>query len=188
MRHAAWGALVALVAAAAGCDESVVWHAPDPDLNRMLEQPRIDPYDPSGVFDDGLGMRRPPDGTIPHELSAVESPPVTRDLLALGRARFETFCAACHGVLGDGRSVVAEKMALRKPPSLHEPRLVARAAPEFVTTIEQGFGLMPSYADALAPRDRWAVAHYVKALQFARAARVDELPPDARAALAKEAP
>ena len=42
--------------------------------------------------------------------------------------RFETFCAACHGVLGDGTSVVAAKMALRKPPSLQEARIRALPA------------------------------------------------------------
>jgi mono/diheme cytochrome c family protein len=141
------------------CDESALFHEPDPSFNRMLEQPRIDAYEGP--------MRTPPPETIPHD-APPKPPPVTRDLVVRGRAQFETFCAACHGVLGDGISVVAEKMALRKPPSFHEPRLVALAPDAIEGVIERGYGLMPSYTDAISPTDRWAVANYVKALQLSR--------------------
>jgi mono/diheme cytochrome c family protein len=146
----------------------------------MLDQPRVDPYDHP--------MSSPPPGTIPHDGDFEGPPPVTRDLLARGRNRFEAFCATCHGILGDGVSVVATKMALRRPPSLHTPDNAKRDPAGFVLVIERGYGLMPSYADALSRHDRWAVAHYVKALQLARGARVTALPPAMRDELAKEAP
>jgi mono/diheme cytochrome c family protein len=143
----------------AACDESVAFHEPDPSFNRMLEQPRVDAYEGP--------MRLPPPGTLPHEAPPALGP-VTRELVLRGRSQFETFCAACHGILGDGGSVVAEKMALRKPPSFHEPHLVALAPDAIVGVIERGYGLMPSYADAISPNDRWAVANYIKALQLSR--------------------
>jgi mono/diheme cytochrome c family protein len=185
---------VALLAGVAGRDESEALREPDPSWSRMLTQPRVDPFDPSPVFADGKAMRRPPRGTIPHDAhdpgrATSPPPPVTRELVLLGRSRFETFCAACHGVLGDGRSVVAEKMMLRPPPSLAtDPRVLARDEASIEAVIETGFGLMPSYADALSPRERWAVAAYVKALQRRAATPARELPPDLRAALAKEGP
>lgn len=179
---------VLLVVLLTACDESVVFHEPDPSWNRMQQQPRLDPYEPSALFDDGQAMRRPPPGTRPRDGEPMAPPPVTRELLALGRHRFETFCAACHGIVGDGVSVVAEKMTLRKPPSLHEARLAARAPDAFVKTIEEGFGLMPSYADALSRRERWAIGNYVKALQLSRAAHAAELAPALRAELFARAP
>jgi mono/diheme cytochrome c family protein len=176
-----------LLLALAACDEDVALREPDPSWNRMLEQPRADAYDPSTVFADGKAMREPPRGTIARD--AIEArPEVTRALLDRGRGRFEIFCATCHGILGDGTSVVATKMELRPPPSLVEGKYVGYDPPHIEYVIDHGFGLMPSYADALAARDRWAVANYVKALQIARASRIDDLPPELRASLPKESP
>jgi mono/diheme cytochrome c family protein len=178
----------ALPAGASACDQSAAFREPQPSWNRMLTQPRIDPYEPSQTSDDVASMRSPPRGTVPHDAPSTAEPPVTRELLELGRARFETFCGACHGVLGDGVSVVATKMVLRPPPSLHDARYAKLAAPALEKIIETGFGLMPSYADALSPHERWAVAHYVKVLQLSRGVRVAELPPSLRAELARHAP
>jgi mono/diheme cytochrome c family protein len=182
------GAVIAAAAVTSGCDDSVAFQEPDPSWNRMLTQKRADPYEPTEAFDDGRVLRRPPSGTIAHDEAAFEPPAPTRSVLDTGRARFEAFCAACHGMLGDGRSVVAEKMPLRKPPSFLEPRLAALEPRAIVAVIERGYGFMPSYADAIERRDRWAVAYYVKALQLARAAEASELPESLRAELEKEAP
>jgi mono/diheme cytochrome c family protein len=186
-------ALVVLCALAApllgACDESVAFREPDPQFDRMLDQRRADPYEPSEVFDDGQAMRRPPAGVVAHGVEPNAPPPQpTRELVDRGRARFETFCAACHGILGDGQSVVATKMPLRRPPSLHEQRLRALPPPAIVAVIENGYGFMPSYADAIDRRDRFAVAYYVKALQLARGTKASDLSPPDRAELEKEAP
>jgi mono/diheme cytochrome c family protein len=158
------------------CDNRQVLRAPDPSLSRMLKQNRTSPY--------GGEMRTPPPGTVPRDDVDDAPPPRTRELLAAGRARFETICAACHGIIGDGRSVVATKMSLRAPPSLLTPRTPS----DLYTTMTQGYGLMPSYADMLEPRERWAVAAYVQALQLSQRAPIAALPPDVRASLEKEVP
>jgi mono/diheme cytochrome c family protein len=149
-------------------------------------------------------MQQPPDGTLP--VDAVTDDPllatgaaggrwaeripmrVDRRLVEEGRTRFDVFCAACHGVLGDGNSPVADRMSLRKPPSLHEARIRAYPAGRVFQTIREGYGLMPSYAVQLPIRDAWAVVAYVHALQLARGAPVASLPADLRAELAREAP
>lgn len=178
-----------LVVAASACDSSETFRKLDPSWSRMLEQPRADPYGASPVFDDGKAMRMPPPGTVPHDVEATEPPPVTRELLVLGRARFETYCATCHGVLGDGHSVVAEKMKLRRPPAIAlDPEIRRYPREKIARTIARGFGLMPSYADELRPHERWAVAAYVKALQMSRSVAAQDLPTDLRDALGKEAP
>ncbi len=172
--------------------------------------PRLDPmntgvnkkkaYQTSSEFADGLAMRHPPDGTVPYGSAldpvvatgvgddgkpvAASPVEVTAATLARGRNRFDIYCAACHGVLGDGESQVALNMSLRKPPSLHAYRDVGDGY--IFRVVTNGFGLMPSYASELSVEDRWAVVGYVRALQLSQHAMVDQLPPGARETLEKE--
>lgn len=133
--------------------------------------------------------------------------PLTRELLELGRQHFEVTCATCHGLLADGESVVARKMTVRPPPSLIAPHshalttaptwLETRTAPTgslphppgfYFTVITSGFGLMPSYADMLGPRERWAVVAYLQALALSQGASLAAAPPEIQQRLLGEAP
>ncbi|MFZ5468901.1 MAG: c-type cytochrome [Myxococcota bacterium] len=153
-------------------------------LQRMLSQPKINAYQPSAFYADQGAMRIPPAGTVAREAflapgpvmtgqvdggEAVTTIPlmVTPELLALGRLRFDVICATCHGVLGDGESLVGKNMALRPPPSL----LSLRERPDghFFRVISSGYGLMPRF-DRLSVEERWAVVAYVRALQLSQAA------------------
>lgn len=168
----------------AACD----FRKPDPSLSRMLDQKRGDPFDATEAFPDGKVLQAPPPNTVARDDDTDEpAPPVDRALVELGRARYDVACANCHGIAGDGRSFVAEKMALRKPPSLLEatPGRTDRQRVFDVTT--NGYGLMPALAHLLPRRERWAVAAYVEALQLRRA-RVADLPPVMQAKLEKELP
>ncbi|MEZ4333613.1 MAG: cytochrome c [Myxococcota bacterium] len=164
------------------------------DFERMLDQPRYDPYGASAFFEDGMAMRVPPSGTVAYRPLAgpgpfarpvdpwPEPPPVTAALLRAGRDQFEAICGACHGVDGRAQTPVAESMRLRRPPSLHAPRLRALSSEAIHAVIEQGYGLMPSYAGLLLPRERWAVALYAKVLQASQRVKLASLPPDVREA------
>ena len=178
---------IAISLVCSSCDNREALRAPDPTLARMLEQRRADPYSASSVFADGKTMREPPRGTVARD-DDPPRPAFTRELLTRGRVVFERTCAACHGVAGDGRSVVATKMTRRPPPSLHEDRLRAFSREQLFAVATYGYGLMPAYADMLATGDRWAVVSYVRALQLSQRASVAALPPELRAELAKEAP
>lgn len=157
--------LLAIAVLLAACDNSQAFRNPKPTLARMNSQRRVD-----------APLMRAPAGTVAQEDDLDDAPPpVTRDLLVVGRARFETICATCHGIAGDGHSVVAEKMEHRRPPSLHEPRIRARSPEQIETTIRDGYGLMPGHADVLSKRERWAVVAYVRALQLSRRATVADL-------------
>jgi mono/diheme cytochrome c family protein len=104
-----------------------------------------------------------------------------------GRRRFETFCAPCHGVLGDGRARVAANMTLRQPPSLVGERARSFAAGRIFQVITQGYGLMPRYSDEMpATDDRWAVVAYLRALQTSRGVAARSLPPALRARAEEE--
>jgi len=51
------------------------------------------------------------------------------------------------------------------PPSYHIPRLRAARPGYFVHIMTNGYGAMPDYASQVPPRDRWAIAAYIRALQ-----------------------
>lgn len=169
------------------CNDRQAFHEPDPALSRMLEQRRGDPYAPSRVFADGKTMREPLPFTVARndEDPDAPAPPVTRALLQTGRTSFERVCATCHGMTGDGVSVVATKIQHgNPPPPLIEDRLRAYPREKIYATVTSGYGHMPSFADMLNQEERWAVASYVKALQLSQHADVKALP----AALVKELP
>jgi hypothetical protein len=56
-------------------------------------------------------------------------------------------------------------MQLRPPPSLVSDRVRALPVGAIFVAISRGYGLMPSYATPLPPRDRYAVVHFVRVLQ-----------------------
>jgi mono/diheme cytochrome c family protein len=187
------------------CDNRQAFHEPDPGLERMLVQPRGAPYGASSAFADGRTMRQPVPDTIAREQpfvgqSGIETGragagylqdiplPVTRASLESGHVAFERVCATCHGVLGDGNSVVAEKMELRKPPSLHEARIAHLPAGKVFQVASVGYGLMPGYAALLSVEERWSVVGYLDALRLSQAAPVAALPASVQAELRQAAP
>jgi mono/diheme cytochrome c family protein len=173
----------ALALALASCDGQPI-HELDPTWSRMMEQRRADTYGATSAFDDGMVMRAPPKGTRPVDAVDEDAPPpkITRESIERGRERFETLCAACHGVTGDGDSVVATKMK-RRPPSFTEPHLLDLDAREIHDVARDGYGLMPSYATKLDAEERWDVAYYVLALRRSRHVVARDLPADERAEL-----
>lgn len=161
---------LALFVLLSACRWDGTWSEPTPGLQRMIDQPRVDAYARSTFFEDGMAMRRPPEGTVPWRSLQEDAPPaLDAALLARGRDRFDVFCAPCHGLDGEARTPIAEDMALRAPPALFEPRVVTATDAHLHRVIVEGWGLMPSYAVRLAPRDRWAVVAYVRAVQLGAA-------------------
>jgi len=173
-----------------------------PALDPMQRQQKYKAYQKSEFHPDGLAMRAPPAGTVPHGPPAApalqtgrgpDGKPValaplavTPKLLEVGRKRFDVHCAVCHGLLGDGESQVALNMSLRKPPSLHLYRDVPDGYLFQVAT--EGFGLMPGYAFELSAEERWGVVAYVRALQLSQHADAGALPPAIRQNLRGTAP
>jgi len=143
----------------------------------MVQQPRYDVYEQAELFPQEMAMQHPPEGTVardaPQRLAAAERPPeITRALLDRGRERFEIYCAVCHGQDGRGHGPVVER-GFPQPPSYLEPRLVTAPASHFYRVITDGYGVMYSYADRVAPPDRWAIAAYIRVLQDAGSAADD---------------
>jgi hypothetical protein len=48
----------------------------------------------------------------------------------------------------------------------------------FFDVITNGYGSMPDYKQQIPPRDRWAIAAYLRALQLSQRCPVEGLPKD----------
>ncbi|HZH04466.1 MAG TPA: cytochrome c [Myxococcaceae bacterium] len=175
------------------------------DTGLMTQQPKYQAYGPSPLFPDGRAMRQPPAGTVAWEYRDLKpemkryrtgalangSPssdmttyvqanpmPVTRQLLDTGRNRYNVYCAVCHGLTGDGSSIVAENMGSRPPPNLIP---YANRPPGYIyAVITEGFGYMNPYSSYLSVEERWAVTAYLSVLQRSQSVPVASAPPEWR--------
>lgn len=123
-------------------------------------------------------------GDLARDEALATAPEVTPALLERGREQYGVFCTPCHGIAGDGDGMIVAH-GFPKPPSYHEPRLRAAPARHFVDVITRGYGVMYPYAARVEPRDRWAIAAYIRALQLSRRVDVAQAP-EAREKLAQE--
>lgn len=103
-------------------------------------------------------------------------------LLERGRERYDIYCSACHGRLGDGDGMIVRR-GFRRPPPFTLERLRNAPAGHYFDVVTNGFGAMPSYASRVEPADRWAITAYVRALQLRADAPLDDVPNDERAKL-----
>ena len=153
--------VLALAAAAAALAGACNW-----SLQRMQHQPKCKVDEPTSYLAGGACNLEPPDGVVVYQPGPEPAPPpVTRALLERGRDRFDRICAPCHGLAADGDSQVARAMTLRKPPSLVDATVTGFSDARILFVIQHGYGLMPEYATLVRGDDRYAILHYVLALQ-----------------------
>jgi cytochrome c553 len=170
----------------------------------MQDQPKYTPLRPSDFFADGRSARPLSEGTVPRGhldadrlfftgkgpdgKPASQFPmPVTKTLLLRGEQRFNIYCAPCHDRNGTGNGMIVRR-GYRQPPSYHIDRLRQAPLGHFFDVMTNGFGAMPDYRAQIAARDRWAIAAYIRALQYSQNAAVADLTPDDRQKLSQPAP
>jgi cytochrome c553 len=187
LRQAVPACLLLLLAALAGCRHD------------MQNQNKMRPYRESTFYPDGASARPLPAHTVARgDLRADEAYytgirggkpvadipfPVTRDVLLRGKQRYDIFCSPCHGAVGDGLGMIVTR-GYKQPPSFHGEQLRSAQVGWFFSVMTQGFGVMPSYAAQVPEADRWAIAAYIRALQYSQGARLSELPPATQQAIA----
>jgi len=108
--------------------------------------------------------------------------PITREVLERGQQRFEIYCAVCHGRTGDGNGMIVQR-GFPPPPSYHIDRLRQAPVGHFFDVMTHGYGVMYSYAARVEPRDRWAIAAYIRVLQLSHNAKLQDVPAPERARL-----
>jgi mono/diheme cytochrome c family protein len=160
----------------------------------MKLQPKFRPQSESNFFADGRSDRTPVENTVMRGMLREDDhlnrgkdatgafargfPSVGADgqsfaidlkLLERGRDRYQIYCLPCHGALGDGLGIT-KQYGMGATPTFHDDRLRKMPEGEIFNTITVGSPNknMQSYADKLAPEDRWAVVSYVRALQRAQ--------------------
>jgi mono/diheme cytochrome c family protein len=133
--------------------------------DNLKTQPRDHGWRPADAQPDKrIWPPRPPANTVAREDAPQPPPQLTSALLQRGQQRFNIYCTPCHGYAGDAHGMVVQR-GFPAPPSFHIDRLRAAPTQHFYDVISNGWGAMYSYADRVAPADRWAIAAYVRALQ-----------------------
>ena len=179
--------LVAIAACllAAGCRQN------------MHDQHKVKPLGESTFFADGQGARPLPAHTVargdlregfaftglgPDNKPVAQMPPellvngkVTRELLLRGQERFNIYCSPCHGRLGLGNGMIVQR-GYKQPTSYHIERLRTAPIGYFFNVMTEGYGVMPTYAPQIPVHDRWAIAAYIRVLQYSQSANLAELP------------
>jgi len=172
-------ALLALIAITAGCRID------------MHIQPYYRPLAKSEFFADDRSARLPVEGTVARGDLREDTYfytgkiggnpgdympfPVTAGVLARGRERYNITCTPCHGRVGDGKGFIPTR-GFRQPPSFHIDRLRKAPIGYLFDVDTNGFGVMPDYAAQVAPRDRWCIAAYIRALQLSQNATSADVP------------
>ena len=183
-------AAVLALAAGAGCRKD------------MYDQPKYEPYEPSTNFPDGTSSRPQVEATVARDALNLDAHyyegrvdgkevdtlpfPVDEETLELGKNRYIIYCSPCHGRVGDGRGMVVRR-GFSPPPSLHSEYLKKIPVGHFYTVITHGYGAMYSYAARIPVRQRWAIAAYIRTLQYSQDADDKDLTDDDRKKLAESA-
>ncbi len=171
----------ALLALLAGCGRN------------MYDQPKFNTYDASPFYEDNASSRPLPENTVSRSRGevdpgyytgqnangiATELPfELTQAVLERGQERYDIYCSPCHNYSGNGQGMIVQK-GFVQPASFHDPRLLASPVGYFFGAATNGFGRMFSYAARIPVEDRWAIAAYIKTLQYSQNAPIASLPDD----------
>ena len=183
-RHVAAAAILAMIAFVTGCRQD------------MHDQPKMFPQRGSEFFADHRGARPQVLNTVArgqlHEDSYFytgvvegangyreernEMPfPVTMEVLKRGQERFNVYCTPCHSRVGNGLGEIVQR-GYKPAGNLHDQVRLSQPISHYFYVMSHGYGAMPDYSAQLAPEDRWAVAAYIRALQYSQSASPQDAP------------
>ncbi len=104
---------------------------------------------------------------------------VNYDNMRTGQEIFTIYCAICHGDSANGQGVVAQqRYGYNTIANLLQTRIMELPEGEIFNTITYGKNTMGPYGNKIRVEDRWKVVMYVRALQRAASATVDDVPPE----------
>jgi mono/diheme cytochrome c family protein len=164
----------------------------------MHNQPRYKPLAATDFFGDGRSARPVVEGTVARGHLRIDAArytgkigdqpvdvfpfAITRADVMRGQERFNIYCSPCHSRIGDGNGMVVRR-GFRQAASYHTQKMLSAPVGHFFDVMTNGYGAMPSYAARVEPDDRWRIAAYIRVLQFSENARIEDVPPDQRAAV-----
>lgn len=168
--------LVAITLAVGGCTDIEQAMARVDFLNFLHDSPAFDPYEAprvppaNAVPASSPGEAWEPDventdaalrawgDTMVNPLTATDA------VLTRGAEAFQTNCAVCHGVGGEGDGPIVGVGKLPFATNLMLQTTIDRSDGYLYAIIRLGRGLMPSYR-RIPPSERWAVVSYLRYLQ-----------------------
>jgi mono/diheme cytochrome c family protein len=112
---------------------------------------------------------------------------VDAKVLALGQAKYQVYCAVCHGQAADGngimkvRSAVEGDVAIVSIANLQQAMFRAYPQGQVFDVITNGKNTMLGYGDKLTPEERWAVVAYLRALQLSQSCPPNLVPASVKA-------
>lgn len=164
----------------------------------MHNQPKYVPYRSSEFFQDGLSERQQVVNTVArgelHEDAYLYTGkvgtkegdrfpfPITQAVMERGRERYDIYCSPCHSRVGDGNGMIV-KRGYRQAANFHDQKYATQTVGHYYDVISHGSGAMPDYAAQIEPADRWAIAAYIRALQYAQNGTMSDVPADQRGQL-----
>src|SRR5206468_1008944 len=119
---------------------------------------------------------------------------VDETLVRRGQARFNIYCTPCHGYDGHGEGMVPARVKagggvwlarnlVEAPVDGKGGVAVQMPNGQLFNTISNGFATMQGYAAQIPHADRWAIVAYVRALQRAQNASLEDVPTDQRSSI-----
>ena len=164
----------------------------------MHDQPRYEALERNDFFADQRSARQPVEGTVARGqlrdddhmyTGKVNNLPVhtfpmevTTDLVKRGQERYNIYCTPCHDQTGQGLGMIVRR-GFKRPSSFHIDRLREAPVGYYFDVMTNGFGVMASYAEQVTPKDRWAIAAYIRALQLSQNATLADVPEQERTKL-----
>lgn len=81
-----------------------------------------------------------------------------------GQHLYDTFCAVCHGLDGKGKGLLGDAYPIPVP-DITRPDMLSKKDGFFFLRISNGGQMMPAYAYAISPGERWQLISYLRSLQ-----------------------
>jgi Cytochrome C oxidase, cbb3-type, subunit III len=157
----------------------------------MQDQPKMIPQRGTHFFADGRSARSQVEGTVARNevdvddyfhtgiLNGKEQDampfPVNAQVMARGQERYNIYCTPCHSRVGNGEGMIVQR-GYKTAGNFHDAKRLAEPLSHYFYVMTNGYGAMPDYASQLAPEDRWAVAAYIRALQYSQSASAAAVP------------
>ena len=186
---------IAVLVVASGCYQGRPSEKTPIHINpNMDNQEKYKALGANEFYPDGSNMRQPVARTIYRrklredvqfytgkdaagQLIAKNPMPLTMDVMKRGQDRYNIFCSPCHSRVGDGKGIIVQ-YGFIPPPSFHDERLRIATDGHFFDVITNGIRNMQPYRHQVPVSDRWAIIHYIRALQRSQNATKTDVPSD----------
>ena len=162
-------------------------------------QERGEAQERNQFFTDGRAMRTPPTGTVAvgflkdddhlwrglddqgHVAATLpEGIKLDDALLKRGENRYNIYCSPCHGQQGRADGPANRRVAdgfAKAPANFHDPDYQPVPLGYFYKVGTEGYGTMKGYASQIPdPKDRWAIAAWIRVLQVSHRAKQSDIP------------